>query len=80
MYDWILKSEPSYRYMMLDRLRQDCEYYLRNGNGSANSLWAENEKEQIEFMLFIWNSFPEEDKPEWLTLEQIHDYAQRMKV
>ena len=27
----ILKSEKRFRYMMLDRMRQDCEYYLRIG-------------------------------------------------
>lgn len=80
MEDWILKSEPNYRYMLLDRLRTDCEYYLGNGNRSANHLWAGDEKRQIESMKIIWNSFPEEDKPEWLTLDQINEYAQKMGV
>lgn len=76
MEDWS-KQSARFRYMLLDRLRQDCDYYLRI-NGSANCLWADDEKDQIETMKAIWNSFPEEDKPEWLTMEQINEYAKRM--
>lgn len=53
MEDWS-KKEPRFCYMLLDRLRQDCEYYLRIG-GSANCLWADSEKEQIQTMIDIWN-------------------------
>lgn len=28
MEEWY-KKEPKLRYMLLDRLRQDCDYYLR---------------------------------------------------
>lgn len=80
MNKWIEESEPRFKYMMLDRLRQDCEYYLNNGGRSVNSLWAEDEKSQIQTMIDIWKSFQDEDKPEWLTWEQIVDYAQRMGV
>lgn len=51
MEDWS-KKEPRFCYMLLDRLRQDCEYYLRIG-GSANCLWADSEKEQIQTMMEI---------------------------
>lgn len=78
MEDWI-KREPRFRYMLLDRLRQDCDYYLRIG-GSANCLWADDEQDQIDAMKALWNSFPDEDKPEWLTMEQIEEYAQKMGV
>lgn len=74
------ESEPSFRYQLLDRLRQDCEYYLGCGNRSKKALWTEDETAQIETMMDIWNSFPDEDKPEWLSWEQIVDYAQRMGV
>ena len=43
MEDWS-KKEPRFCYMLLDRLRQDCEYYLRIG-GSANCLWADSVKD-----------------------------------
>lgn len=79
MEDWLAKSEPKFRYMLLDRLRQDCDYYLRIG-GSANCLWAESEKKQIQTMIDIWNSFSDDDKSEWLTMEQIKEFSQKMGV
>lgn len=78
MEDWILKSEPKYRYMLLDRERQDCEYYLGNGNRNPKNLCTGNEKLQIEEMKALWNSFSDEDKPEWLTWEDILDFEKKM--
>lgn len=75
----ILKAEKKFRYMMLDRMRQDCEYYFRIG-GSAKVLWAGDEKQHIQNMKDIWNSFDEKDKPEWLTMEEIEQFASRMGV
>lgn len=77
MEDWT-KYEPKFRYMMLDRMRQDCDYYLGYGNRNAKQLWAGDEKAQIENMKALWNSFPEEDKPEWLTWEDILEYEKQM--
>lgn len=77
---WFLESEPKYRYMLLSRMKQDCEYYFGNGNKNPNNLCAGNEKDQIDEMIALWNSFSEEDKPEWLTWEEIENYAQRMGV
>ena len=28
----------------------------------------------------IWNAFPDEDKPEWLSMEEIEEYAVKMGV
>ena len=28
----------------------------------------------------LWDYFDKEDKPEWLTMEQINDYARKMGV
>lgn len=77
MEDWS-KYEPKFRYMMLDRMRQDCDYYLGYGNRNASQLWAGDEKSQIENMKALWNSFPEEDTPEWLTWEEILEYEKQM--
>ena len=79
MENWT-KYEPRFRYMMLDRLRQDCEYYLGYGNRNASQLWAGNEKDQIENMKALWLTFPKEDTPEWLTWEEIEDLAKKMGV
>lgn len=64
--------------MMLDRFRSDCEYYLNHGNRSSKVLWSQDEKQHIENMKDLYNSFGENDKPEWLTWEQILDYERRM--
>lgn len=72
------KYEPEFRYMMLSRMKQDCDYYLGNGNKSTNHLWAENEVEQIANMKAIWDTFEPEDKPEWLTLDKLIGYSRKM--
>lgn len=77
MENWA-KYEPRFRYMMLSRMKQDCDYYLGNGNRSTNHLWAEDEISQIANMKALWHSFPEEDKPEWLTWGELLEYERRM--
>lgn len=79
MEDWS-KYKPNFRYMMLSRLKQDCDYYLGNGNRSTNHLWSRNEADQIANMVALWNTFGPDDKPEWLTKEQIDEYARQMGV
>ena len=76
---WISQRDKKYRYMLLDRLRQDCEYYL-NGHECVNHLWGKTEEEQIDYMLFIWDLFTENEKPEWLSREQIIEFGKRMGV
>lgn len=73
-----IKNNKRFEYMMLSRLKSDCDYYLGYGNRSNNALWAKDEKEQIEEMKKLYNSFEEHEKPEWLTWEQILDYEKRM--
>lgn len=75
----ILHSEASHRYAMLDRMRSDCEYFLGNGNRYSENLWARGDVQQhIENMKVLWNSFPEEGKPEWLPWEKILEYEKQM--
>lgn len=78
MEEWVLKSEPKFRYMLLDRMRQDCRYYFGNGNRNPENLCQGDEKAQIEAMKALWNSFPEEDRPEWLTWEDILEFERKM--
>ena len=67
-----------FNYMMLGRLQMDCDYYLGYGNRYQGHLWAKNEKEQIEEMKKIYNSFSDDKKPEWLTMDQILGYEKQM--
>lgn len=71
--------DKKFRYQMLDRMRQDCDYYL-NGHDTVNQLYADSEAEQIEYMLAIWDSFDDRDKPRWLSREEIIEYAKKMGV
>ena len=67
-----------FNYMLLDRLRTDCDYYLGNGNRNKKYLWAGDEKRQIEKMKELYNSFSDDNKPEWITLEDIGKYEKEM--
>lgn len=70
-------NDHSYEYMLLDRLRSDCEYFLGAGETAENNhLWAGNPEAQIEKMQELYDMLPE--KPEWLTQEDINQYAQQM--
>ena len=65
-----------YKYMMLDRLKQDCNYYLNYGARRKEILWAGDEQEQINEMRKIYNSLAE--KPDYLTIEEINNYEKLM--
>lgn len=68
----------SFKYMMLDRLRSDCEYFLGYGNRCERQLWSGSVEEHIADMKALWHSFPDDAKPEWLTMAQIEAYEQAM--
>lgn len=76
-YD-ILQADEKFRYQLLSRLQSDCDYFLGYGNRSKNALWAEDEKEQIKVMKKLWKSFEEDEKPEWLTWDDIKNYEAEM--
>ena len=67
-----------FNYMMLGRLLTDVKYYLGYGNRFKGHLWAGDEEGQIEEMKKIYNSFTEDKKPEWLTMDQILEYEKQM--
>lgn len=73
-----MEKDYKNEYRLLDRLRQDCEYYLSNGNRNPKYLWAGNELEQIEKMRELYNKFPDDLKPEWITIEDINKYKDKM--
>ena len=63
-------------YVLLDRLRADCDYFLGAGGRSEKHLWAGNVHAQIKKMRELYDALPE--KPEWLTTEAIDRYAAQM--
>lgn len=74
--EWILTHDEKFRYQLLDRMREDCEYYLDYGGRHPKYLWAQEEREHISYMKQIWQSFSE--KPEWLSWDEILEYEKLM--
>ena len=70
--------DDRFRYMLLARMRSDCDYFLGNGQIYGNHLWAGNVADQIGYMKALWESFLADGKPEWLTMEQILNYEKQM--
>ena len=76
------EKNESFMYMLLDRMRQDCNYFLGSGAGEANKetrLWSGSVEGIIEDMKALFLNFQEAERPEWLTMEQIEDYERKMK-
>ena len=65
-------------YMMLSRLKNDCDYFLGNGNGYEGHLYYKDVNEHCDEMKKLYNSFADRDKPEWITLDQIEEYRVNM--
>ena len=63
-------------YMMLDRLKEDCEYFLGYGNGTEKYLWAHSVEDQIALMKEIYARL--EQKPNWINMEDIEKYEKDM--
>ena len=72
-------NKDTFKYQMLSRLQNDCDYFLKAGNRSPSVLWAKNVDDHIKLMRDLYNSFAEEDKPEWITLDKIEEYEKEMK-
>ena len=73
----ILQRDERFRYMLLGRMKCDCDYYVES-SGHSDCLWAHNEYKQIEYMKAIWESFPDNEKPEWLSMQSIENYERKM--
>lgn len=79
--DVISTHEPAdaFKYQLLDRLRTDCDYFLGYGYRNPAKLWAGDIETHLEAMRLLWESFPEDARPEWLTREDLEEYAHKMK-
>lgn len=64
-------------YAMLAMMRSKVEYFLGWGKGHLRHLSGESVDQHIKEMKDYWNSLKE--KPDWLTMDQIDDYAERMR-
>lgn len=61
--DEILKSGSEFKYMLLNRLQQDCY-----GGGG---LWGVDPVTHAETMVMLWDNL--KVKPEWLTLKELKE-------
>ncbi len=71
-------DEQEYEYMLLDRLRSDCDYYLGSGNRQDKFLWAGNVDGQIAKMRELYHKL--KVKPDWISMKDIDNYAKKMKA
>lgn len=74
------KNENPYKkvYMMLDRMRSDCEYHIGYARMNGAKPIEDIEK-HIRGMKELWNSLPEDGKPEWLSMEGINELEKMLK-
>jgi len=74
-----LERDPEFRYMLLGRMRSDCDYFLGNGGRNEKDLWGGNIERHIEIMEELYYSFPKSKRPDWISIADIESYAIRMK-
>ena len=65
-------------YMLLSRLQMDNKYFLGCGNRQEKHLWAGSVEDQIQEMKKLYNSLPENAKPEWLSMDDINEFEKNM--
>lgn len=87
--DAIFKSsEKSFPYQMLDRLKSDCKYILGSVKEESEDhkvpldiinkfLWFHDIDKQIALMKGIYDRL--EEKPEWISLEDIDNFERELK-
>lgn len=79
------KYEPNMQgqmYAMLHRLKMDCNYALAaakiSGKLCLNHLYYHDVAKQIEEMRRLYDTFAEEDRPEWLSSDDIAMYEDQL--
>lgn len=74
-------ADSSIKYQFLSRMKTECEYITGSFGPKhriEDNLWADNASNQIDNMKALWNSFSDEGKPEWLSMEQIDKYEKQL--
>lgn len=77
-YQDLLNNDDEFKYQFLDRLISDCKYYINNPEISEKTLWTHNIDKQIQLMKDLYNSFSDDKKPEWTSLEEINNFESSM--
>lgn len=74
------KKPHQFEYKLLARMKADCEYFVGYGRRSTHVLWGKDVSIHITSMKKLWNKFPNDAKPKWLSWEQILDYEAAMSI
>ena len=69
----VLGRPADFRYRMLSRFIADAKYY--KDNPSPRVLWSGDAKEHAENMIRLYDSFSADEAPEWVSRQEILDYA-----
>ena len=67
-----------FTFDMLARLKSDCDYYLGHGQASYKVLWGKTPFNHCNEMTRLLSSIPEEERPLWLTGNDIGWYRVAM--
>ena len=70
-------KDPQYLFMLLSRMKSDCDYVLGSGGkGAIKYLWAGSVDGQIETMKYIYNLLVPKyvNDIEWISMEEIDRY------
>lgn len=73
-----IKNVDQFKYMLLARLKADCEYYLGFGHRNKKFLWAGDENEQINKMKSLYYGMPYHQRPEWLSETKLKYYCMKL--
>lgn len=72
----LLANDAKFRYQMLGRMQQDCNYFLDYRD--PKFLWAGDVNDQIRLMRDLYNSFSDDEKPEWISMDDIDELERAM--
>lgn len=71
-------GDAEFRYRLLSRCIQDCKYFLGCGSRFSKYLWGCCVENHIQAMRILWDSFSDDEKPEWTSLEEIERFSKKM--
>lgn len=74
----LVGSDAEFRYRLLSRCIQDCKYFLGYGSRFSKYLWGCCVENHIQAMHILWDSFSDDEKPEWTSLEEIERFSKKM--
>ncbi len=78
MEEKYLEMSLAEKYQLLGRMKNDCEYYLGGGMKQVSHLWGKSVDHHLKCMQELLFSIPSEDRPEWLTYQDILDFSKKM--